>query len=77
MGADKKRFHRLLGVCVVLMFVAPIAMHAGARMAGVDSPVTSFVSLFLVLGAMAMMCKLVVDREESEKSKRGRRIKNK
>lgn len=77
MGADKRRFHQLLGVCVVLMFVAPLAIHASARMAGMDSPLTSFMSLFLVLGSMGAMCKLVVDREEEEKSKRGRRIKDK
>ena len=77
MGMDKRRFDRVLGVCVMVMFVAPLAVHAGARMAGVDTPVTSFVSLFLVLGAMGTICKLVVDREEERKDRRERRLKNK
>ncbi|AHL28918.1 hypothetical protein EHEL_040335 [Encephalitozoon hellem ATCC 50504] len=77
MGAEKKKFQIQLTAFVITMFVSPIAVPVLGRMAGFDSPLVSFTSLFLVLGSMGAICKVAIDREREKKNKRMRKIKSK
>lgn len=77
MGVERRKFYMQLAAFVVIMFVSPIAIAVVGRLAGVDSPLTSFASLFLVLGSMGAICKSVIDREREKKSRRIRKIKSK
>ncbi|KAM0671941.1 hypothetical protein CWI42_040860 [Ordospora colligata] len=77
MIAEKRRFYTKLFICVGVMFVSPLVVHAVGRLSGSDSPLLSFGSLILVLGSMGMICKLAIDREAEKKNRRERKMKNK
>ncbi|AHL30087.1 uncharacterized protein Eint_040345 [Encephalitozoon intestinalis ATCC 50506] len=75
MGIERRRFYQKLTVFIVLMFVSPIAVHVIGKWFESNPPAISFISLFLVLGSMGAICKLVIDREQEKRNRRERKIK--